>query len=136
MMARYCARLVLLGTLAIMLSPRQFLGGIDLEQRAVEGGAFGLCTALWVFMNAERLRRLHRLNTAALITCLPGVALELSAVAAVAEAGQLLLGRHAAFDHFLSNTVIIVVVAAICALIAIFLAMPSHQRLGRRVFGD
>ena len=133
LMTRYCARIVLLGALAIMLFPYQRLGGINLELRAVEGSGFGVCMVLLVLARAEQLRRLHHLNAGTLISCLPSAALELIVIAGMAEAGQSLVHRHAAFGHFLSNAAIIVAVAATCAA---FLAMASHQRLAKRIFDD
>jgi hypothetical protein len=61
LMTRYCARIVLFGALVIMLFPRQNLDGIDLDNRAVEGGAFALCMILLILARAERLRRLRHL---------------------------------------------------------------------------
>jgi hypothetical protein len=136
LMTRYCARVVLLGTLALMLFPRQAVVGLNLENTAVEGGAFALCMVLLIVAGAERLRRIQRLNAASLVACLPGAAVELIAIAGILEAGQLLVHRHASLGNFLANALAIVAVAAICTALAAFLALPSHRNLARRVFGD
>jgi hypothetical protein len=136
LMTRYCARVVLLGTLALMLFPRQAVVGLNLEDTAVEGGAFALCMVLLIVAGAERLRRIHRLNAASLVACLPGAAVELIVIAGILEAGQLLVHRHASLGNFLANALAIVAVAAICTALAAFLALPSHRDLARRVFGD
>jgi hypothetical protein len=136
LMTRYCARVVLLGTLALMLFPRQAVVGLNLENTAVEGGAFALCMVLLIVAGAERLRRIQRLNAASLVACLPGAAVELIAIAGILEAGQLLVHRHASLGNFLANALAIVAVAAICTALAAFLALPSHRDLARRVFGD
>jgi hypothetical protein len=136
LMTRYCARVVLLGTLALMLFPRQAVVGLNLENTAVEGGAFALCMVLLIVAGAERLRRIHRLNAASLVACLPGAAVELIVIAGILEAGQLLVHRHASLGNFLANALAIVAVAAICTALAAFLALPSHRDLARRMFGD
>jgi hypothetical protein len=136
LMTWYCARVVLLGTLALMLFPRQAVIGLNLEDTAVEGGAFALCMVLLIVAGTERLRRIHRLNAASLVACLPGAAVELIAIAGILEAGQLLVHRHASLGNFLANALAIVAVAAICTALAAFLALPSHRNLARRVFGD
>jgi hypothetical protein len=110
--------------------------GLNLENTAVEGGAFALCMVLLIVAGAERLRRIQRLNAASLVACLPGAAVELIAIAGILEAGQLLVHRHASLGNFLANALAIVAVAAICTALAAFLALPSHRDLARRVFGD
>ena len=136
LVTRYCARVVLLGTLALMLFPRQAVVGLNLENTAVEGGAFALCMVLLIVAGAERLRRIRRLNAASLVACLPGAAVELIAIAGILEAGQLLVHRHASLGNFLANALAIVAVAAICTALAALLALPSHRDVARRVFGD
>jgi hypothetical protein len=136
LMTRYCARIVLLGALAIMLFPRQDIDGLDLDNRAVEGGAFAFCMILLILARAERLRSLRRLNPATLVACLPGATVELIAIAGLLEAGQLLVHRHASAAHFLANAVVIAAVAAMCAAVAAFLALPSRRDLARRMFGE
>jgi hypothetical protein len=136
LMTRYCARIVLFGALAIMLFPRHDIDGLDLDNRAVEGGAFALCMILLILARAERLRRLRHLSPGTLVACLPGATVELIAIAGVLEAGQSLVHRHASAAHFLANAVVIAAVAAMCAAVAAFLALPSRRDLARRMFGD
>jgi hypothetical protein len=136
LMTRYCARIVLFGALVIMLFPRQDVDGIDLDSRAVEGGAFALCLIFLILARAERLRRLRHLNPATLVACLPGATVELIVIAGLLEAGQLFVHRHASAAHFLANAVVIAAVAAMCAAVAAFLALPSRRDLARRMFGD
>jgi hypothetical protein len=131
LMTRYCARVVLLGTLALMLFPRQAVVGLNLENTAVEGGAFALCMVLLIVAGGERLRRIHRLKAASLVACLPGAAVELIAIAGILEAGQLLVHRHASLGNFLANALAIVAVAAICTASAAFLALPFSPRFGQ-----
>jgi hypothetical protein len=136
LMTRYCARIVLFGALAIMLFPRHDIDGLELDSRAVEGGAFGLYVILLILVRAERLRRLRHLSPGTLVACLPGAAVELIAIAGVLEAGQSLVHRNASASHFLANAVVITAVAAVCAALAAFLALPSRRDLARRMSGD
>jgi hypothetical protein len=136
LMTRYCARIVLLGALAIMLFPRHDVDGLDLDNRAVEGGAFALCMILLILARAARLRRLRHLSPGTLVACLPGAAVELIAIAGVLEAGQSLVRRNASVAHFLANAVVIAAVAAVCAALAAFLALPTGRDLAKRMFGD
>jgi hypothetical protein len=48
----------------------------------------------------------------------------------------LFVHRHASAAHFLANAVVIAAVAATCAAVAAFLALPSRRDLARRMFGD
>jgi hypothetical protein len=74
-----------------MLFPRHDIDGLDLDNRAIEGGASALCMILLILARAGRLRRLRHLNPATFVACLPGATAEMIAIAGLLEAGQSLV---------------------------------------------
>jgi hypothetical protein len=116
--------------------------GIDLGSHGLQAGAFALCTFCWIISRGTTLHHdiysefrsnFLTVDARTIGSNVVRIVVELVAIAAVLELGQVLLpGRVNAFDDFLHTALAVI---AIGSVLYVLLAMALRTQLGRRVIG-
>ncbi|MDR3368506.1 hypothetical protein [Rhodoferax sp.] len=126
----------------IMWWPRRYVMGLDLGSHGLQAGAFALCAFCWIFSRgvtshhdiySEFRNNFLTVDTRTIGSNVVRIVVELVAIAAVLEIGQILLpDRDEAFGDFLRSALAVV---AIGSVLYGLLAMALRTQLGRRVIG-